>query len=119
MHLTVKRGGVFGTCQKMIGLLLATASAKQKKNVLHTFSCGEKSMVKKTVWQQLDFTNRNYLSNLKENLDKFYSHYSSISYDGTNKNAVASDLKDIKCVCSSMIDSCNELIKSLGLEGQF
>lgn len=116
----VKRGGVFGTCQKMIGLLLVTVSAKQKKNVLHTFSCGVKLMAKKkTVWQQLDFTNRNYLDNLKGHLDEFYSHYSSIAYDGTNKNAVASDLKDIKCVCSSMIDSCNELIKSLGLDGQF
>lgn len=76
-------------------------------------------MAKKTVWQQLDFTNRNSLDNLKEHLDEFYSHYSSIAYDGTNKNAVASDLKDIKGVCSSMIDSCNELIKSLGLAGQF
>lgn len=104
----------------MIGLLLATVSAKQKKNVLHTFNGGVKLMAKeKTVWQQLDFTNRNYLSNLKGNLDKFYSHYNSMAYDGTNKNAVASDLKDIKCVCSSMIDSCNELIKSLGLDGQF
>lgn len=104
----------------MIGLLLATVSAKQKKNVLHTFSGGVKSMAKKkTVWQQLDFTNRNYLSNLKENLDKFYSHYSSISYDGTNKNAVASDLKEIGCICNQMTTECNELIKSLGLEGQF
>lgn len=103
----------------MIGLLLVTVSAKQKRNVPHTFSCGVKSMAKKTVWQQLDFTNRNSLDNLKEHLDEFYSHYSSIAYDGTNKNAVASDLKDIKGVCSSMIDSCNELIKSLGLAGQF
>ena len=118
--MTARLGGVFTTCQKMIGLLLATVSAKQKKNVLHTFNGGVKLMAKKeTVWQQLDFTNRNYLSNLKENLDKFYSHYESIAYNDTNKNAVASDLKDIGCICSSMVDVCNELIKSLGLEGQF
>ena len=70
-----------------------------------------------TVWSQMPY-NKLYLMNLHEQLEKFYDHYVSMS-SGTNKNAVASDLKDIGGICRQMMTESNELIKSLGLEGQF
>lgn len=70
-----------------------------------------------TVWSQMPY-NKLYLMNLHEQLEKFYDHYVSMS-SGTNKNVVASDLKDIGGICRQMITESNELIKSLGLEGQF
>lgn len=62
--------------------------------------------------------NKLYLMNLHEQLEKFYDHYVSMSNE-TNKNAVASDLKVIGGICKQMMTESNELIKSLGLEGQF
>lgn len=70
-----------------------------------------------TVWSQMP-CNKLYLMNLHEQLEKFYDHYVSMSNE-TNKNAVASDLKAIGGICGQMMTESNELIKSLGLEGQF
>ena len=71
-----------------------------------------------TVWSQLP-CNKLYLGNLHEQFEKFFDHYVSIVNTTTNKNAVASDLKEMGCVCTQIATECNELIKSLGLEGQF
>jgi len=70
-----------------------------------------------SVWSQMP-CNKLYLMNLHEQFEKFYDHYVSVS-NKTNKNAVASDLKEMGCICSQMMTECNELIKSLGLDGQF
>ena len=70
-----------------------------------------------TVWSQMPY-NKIYLMSLHEQFEKFYNHYVSMSNE-TNKNAVASDLKAIGGICRQMMTESNELINSLGLEGQF
>lgn len=68
------------------------------------------------VWSQMP-CNKLYLRNLCEQLNKFYDHYASDS-NKTNKNAVASDLKEMSHISGQIMTQCSELIRSLGLEGQ-
>lgn len=70
-----------------------------------------------TVWEQLP-CEKQYIINLYENLNTFYTSYTKNLYT-TNKNAVASDLKDIGCICADLMEMCKLCIKGLGLEGQF
>lgn len=59
-----------------------------------------------------DFTDYNYLHNLKDQLDKFFDHLGQAEQT-TNKNAVKSDLKDIGCISADLVKITNNLIDNL------
>lgn len=54
-------------------------------------------------------THLNYIANLKENFDKFYSHFARTIFVTDNVNATKSDLKDMACICSDLIREINNL----------
>lgn len=59
-----------------------------------------------------DFTNYNYLHNLKNQLDKFFDHLGQVG-QSTNMNAMKSDLKDIGCISADLLKITNNLINNL------
>ena len=54
-------------------------------------------------------THLNYIANLKEHLDKFYSHFAKNIYSTDNVNAAKSDLKTMGCICSDLLKDIHSL----------
>ena len=59
-----------------------------------------------------NFSDYNYLHNLKNQLDKFFDNLGRVEQT-TNKNSVKSDLKDIGCISADLVKITNNLIESL------